>query len=100
MLFKKKLTLKTGFDFWYWTRFNTPGYSPVTGGFFNQEYYSHGNYPLVDYFLQFNFKRMQVFVKYAHVSYYLTNTNDYIAISRYPMQKGNFSFGISWYFYN
>jgi len=99
-LFKKKLLFRPGADVYTWTAFNLPGYSPELGVFYSQHETSYGKYPFVDAFLQFNFKRMQIFFKYANVSYHFTRSSALFSVHRYPQQTASFSFGLSWYFYN
>ena len=98
--FKKALTMKTGFDFYYWTKFYVPAYMPEPGVFYKQNNKKYGDYPFVDVFLQFDFKRMQVFFKYSHASYYVTSSKYFQSVESYPLDKPAFSYGLSWYFYN
>jgi len=98
--FKKALSMKTGFDIYYWTKFYAPAYMPELGVFYKQTKQKYGDHPFVDAFLQFNFKRMQVFFKYSHANYYLTSTNYFFSVDQYPLDKPAFSYGLSWYFYN
>jgi len=70
------------------------------GVFYKQTKTKTGEYPFVDAFLQFSFKRMQVFFKYSHASYYVTSSNNFFSVYNYPLDKPTFSYGLSWYFYN
>jgi len=98
--FKKALSMKAGFDLYIWSKFYTPAYMPELGVFYKQTKTKTGEYPFVDAFLQFSFKRMQVFFKYSHASYYVTSSNNFFSVYNYPLDKPTFSYGLSWYFYN
>ena len=98
--FKKALAMKTGFDVYYWTKFFAPAYMPELGVLYRQTNHSVGDYPFVDAFLQLNFKRMQLFLKYSHASYYVTSSNYFQSVDNYPLDKPTLSYGLSWYFYN
>jgi len=99
-LFKKALSMKTGFDVYYWTKYYAPAYMPELGVFYKQFNVKSGDYPFVDAFVQFDFKRMQVFFKYSHASYYVTNSTNFFSVAHYPLDKPSFAYGLSWYFYN
>jgi hypothetical protein len=99
-LFKNALKMKTGFDLYYWSKYKAPAYMPELGVFYKQYTIKSGNYPFVDAFVQFDFKRMQVFFKYSHASYYVTGNENFFSVANYPLDKPTFSYGLSWYFYN
>lgn len=99
-LFKKHLRMKTGFDIMYYTSFKAQGYEPELGIFYNQYENKCGDYPFVDAFVQMNFKRMQFFMKYSNAAYWLTSSNSFVNVDKYPLPGAQFSYGLSWYFYN
>ena len=99
-LFKKALKMKVGLDIYYWSKFYEPGYMPELGVFYKQSSNKTGDYPLTDVFIQFDYKRLQFFLKYSHASYYLTSGTNFNTVNRYPLDKPAISYGLSWYFYN
>ena len=98
--YKKAMTMKLGVDVYYWTKFYTPAYMPELGVFYKQTSNKNGDFSYVDAFVQFDFKRMQLFLKYSHTGYFASKSNTFFSVDHYPLDKPAFSYGLSWYFYN
>jgi len=97
--FKKALRLRIGLDLYYHTEFFSHNYMPSTMQFYNQVEEKMGNYPKVDIFLDFRIKRADLFLKYEHASYYISNRNSFSALN-YPINPPMLKFGLKWRFYN
>lgn len=97
--FQKVLKFVVGIDFFYNTKFYADKYRPSTMQFYNQREEKTGGYPKLDVFLDFSIKRAHLFLKYEHVSYYLTNGGYFSALD-YPINPPMFKFGLRWNFFN
>lgn len=98
-LFKKALEFNIGFDMYYNTAFYADNYSVSTMQFYNQRTERTGNYPKFDVFVNFRVKRMDIFAKYEHVNYYITN-GEYFSALDYPINPAMFKFGLRWNFFD
>jgi hypothetical protein len=98
--YDRTLRMRVGVDFYCWSRFYTPAYSAELGAFYTQHNNLYGNYPYLDGFVQFNFKKIQLFLKYSNAGYYLTSSTSFCTVDRYPLNKPTFTYGLSWYLYN
>lgn len=97
--FDKALFTQFGLSVNYFTSFYGRGYIPAISEFYVQQNKKIGNYPYVDFYINFKVKRARIFFIMTHINESKGNSNYYSSID-YPMQKRAFRFGISWNFYN
>jgi len=98
-LFKKVLVCQIGFDVNYFTEYYAPAYIPAICQFALQTERKTGNYPYVNVFVNFKWKRARIFFKLQHADYTLINEN-YFNAPHYPQTPRVLKFGISWNFYD
>ncbi len=99
VLVKNALTGQLGASGFYRTKFYADAYMPATGQFINQCEKKIGDYPFIDVFVNFRWKRTILFFKYEHVNEGIPN-NQYFTALHYPANQRVFKFGLSWIFYN
>ena len=97
--FSKALRLRIGLDLYYHTKFYSQNYMPSTMQFHNQVEEKTGNYPKIDIFADFRIKRADIYFKYEHASYYISDRNYFSALD-YPINPPMLKFGLKWRFYN
>ena len=95
----KAMTMQIGANVWYNTKWYLPAYNPALGVFHNQEEREYGNYPVGDLFVNMQWKRACVFVKYENAGMTLFEHNDYFSADRYIRTTRAIKFGIYWPFY-
>jgi hypothetical protein len=95
----KAMTMQLGVNAWYNTKWYLPAYNPVLGVFHNQEEREYGNYPVGDVFVNMQWKRACVFVKYENAGMTLFDHNDYFSADRYIRTTSAVKFGLYWPFY-
>lgn len=98
-LVKNVLTGQFGFSVFYRSKFYADAYQPAIGQFYNQRDKMIGDYPTVDVFVNFKWKRALIYLKFEHANQGYPN-NQYFATYLYPMNPRVFKFGISWIFYD
>lgn len=98
-LFKKALYTHIGADIYFSSAFYGPRYMPAVRQFYTQQQIKTGNYPMLDFFVNINIKRANLFAKLTHLQQGLMGY-DYFLIPDYPLQGRAFKFGVSWKFYD
>ncbi len=98
-LFKNALFSHIGADVYYSSACYTQAYAPALRQFYTQHQVKTGNYPLIDFFINFRIKRASLFVKLTHLQQGLMGYN-YFLVPGYPLQGRAFKFGVSWKFYD
>lgn len=98
-LVKKVLVGQFGANVFYRSKFYANAYSPATGQFYNQHEKQIGEYPVVDAFINFKWKRAVLFFKLDHVNKGVPN-NEYFSTIHYPLNQMIFKMGVSWIFYD
>jgi len=93
------LTGQFGVNVTYRSEFYADAYHPAIGQFYKQRIEKVGNYPIVDVFANFKWKRALIYVKYEHANQGYPD-NQYFATYLYPMNPRVFKFGVSWTFYD
>ena len=99
VLVKNALKGQLGFNVYYRSKFYADGYQPALGQFYNQRQEHVGNYPVLDMFANFKWKRTIIYVKYEHANQGYPD-NQYFATYLYPMNPQILKFGVSWMFYD
>lgn len=98
-LVKSVLVGQFGFDTYFNTKYYIPAYNPAVGLFHNQTEKKVGDYPLIDAFLNFKWKRATVFIKLTHADQGMFN-QEYFSALHYPRSKRMLRLGLTWHFYN
>lgn len=99
VLVKNALVGQLGLSGFYRTKFYADGYIPATGQFINQREKKIGDYPFIDAFVNFKWKRTILFFKFDHVNEGNPNS-EYFTALHYPANRRVFKFGLSWIFYD
>ncbi len=97
-LVKNVLTAQMGSDVVFNTEFYAPAYSPALGLFHNQNSRLVGNYPYMDAFINLQWKRTSIFVKYVNALQGWPD-GDYFSALHYIRPEKTIKFGIHWPFY-
>jgi hypothetical protein len=99
--YRKNLFVQTGITFKYFDRFYPRAYHPVFSDFVLQDYKEIGNYPLVDYFVNFKVKRFRFYFKLEHFNALVTYKNpNYYAAPLQPIRDFSIRFGLRWIWFN
>ncbi|NOU20012.1 MAG: putative porin [Bacteroidales bacterium] len=98
-LVKKVLLGRIGANVFYRSKFFVDAYSPATGQFHNQKEKQIGEYPIVDVFVDFKWKRAVLFFKGDHVNG-MSGSGDSFSTIHYPLNRFIFKIGVSWIFYD
>ncbi len=97
-LVKNVLTAQLGANATFTTKYYAPGYSPALGVFYNQKKEKLGETPYIDLFVNLQWKRASIFVKYVNTALGWP-TSDYFSAFRYIRSQKAFKLGIHWPFY-
>lgn len=81
------------------TKWYAPAYSPDTGQFHNQTQEQYGNIPYFDIFVNAQWKRASIYVKYLNAFYEAWDRPEYFSAYHYIKPTPGFKFGILWPFY-
>lgn len=95
------LTLQFGVNAFYNTKWNSPGWNPVAGVFYNQRENLYTNGPFFDVFINAQWKRACLFIKIENLGqgWPLKYGKDYFSADRYIHTPRSFKIGIYWPFY-
>ncbi len=97
---KPILTMQVGVNAFYNTPWNTPGYNPTTGTFYNQNTNSYTNGPYFDIFINAQWKRCCIFLKIENIGEgWPMKSRDYFSADGYIRTGRAFKIGIFWPFY-
>ncbi len=97
-LVKNVMTIQLGANGVAYSKYYLPAYSPDLGVFYNQRTQEWGNNPYVDAFVNIQWKRAAIFVKYTNVLSGWPAT-DYFSACNYIRPGKTLKFGIYWPFY-
>lgn len=99
-VWSKVLNISIGMDVRFNTPFTTPSYAISVGQFYNDnEGIEFSTYPIVDFWVTANIKRVNLFLSNNFTNQYIY-PRGYYSVRRYPMNPANFRFGVSWKFYD
>ncbi len=98
-IFHKALFNQIGAELYYQSSYKAFTYSPSTQQFYQQDYFTIRNYPIVDVFLSADIKAVSVFLKVAYVNQGVLD-NGYFATPYYTGYPRRFQFGVKWNFFN
>ena len=97
---KNAMKMQIGANGTFTTKWYAPGYNPVLGVFHNQNKEQFGNCPVVDLFVNVQWKRVSVFVKAINMNMgWPCKTTDYFTAAGYISSQRAFKIGITWPFY-
>ena len=96
----KVLQLQLGVNARYTTLWYAPAYNPVAGVFISQNEEQYGNDPTFDIFLNMQWKKCCIFIKYENAGKgWPMDRRDYFTAHHYIQVPAMFKVGISWPFY-
>ena len=96
----KTMILQVGANTRYTTQWYAPSYNPVAGVFMNQKDELYGNCPIFDVFVNFQWKKVSLFLKFENLGKgWPLERHDYFTAHHYIQAPAAFKFGISWPFY-
>jgi len=98
-VFKRAMDLQIGFDVLYTTKYYGLSYQPSLNAFNFQTSKKMGDYPAVDFFINFKIRQARVFFKVDHLNYGLIS-GKYEYVPGYLIPGRTFRFGLSWLFIN
>ena len=97
---KQVMQMQIGAHGLYTTEWYAPSYNPVLGVFHNQHERKYGNCPYIDAFVNVQWKRVSLFVKFVNVNMgWPCKKPDYFTADGYINTQRAFKFGISWPFW-
>ncbi len=97
---KRVMQMQLGANAWWFTKWYMPGYNPALGVFYNQNEEKYGQCPLIDVFLNIQWKRACIFLKLVNVGNGWPNQRpDYFSAHHYINSPMAFKVGIWWPFY-
>ena len=97
---KNVMKMQIGADGTYTTKWYAQAYNPVVGVFHNQNERMYGNCPYIDAFVNIQWKRVSVFVKYVNANMgWPSDYSDYFSADGYINTQSAIKFGISWPFW-
>ena len=96
----KPLYIQAGVNALYNTSWYMPGWNPEIGVFHNQSDNKYGGIPYIDAFINMQWKRACIFIKYENAGYgWLTEKNDYFSADHYIRTQHALKLGMYWPFY-
>ena len=97
---KNVMQMQIGADGLYTTKWHALSYNPVLGVFHNQHEREYGNCPYIDAFVNVQWKRVSLFLKFVNVNMgWPCKKADYFSADGYINTQRAFKFGISWPFW-
>ena len=97
-LVKNVLNVQLGANAIFATKYYAPGYNPALGMFYNQRDEKIGGSPNIDIFVNLQWKRACIYVKYINAGQGWPN-GDYFSAYRYIKPQKALKLGIFWPFY-
>lgn len=98
-IFRKALFSQIGLEMYYQSRFRAYNYSPSTQQFYQQNYFTIRNYPVIDVFFVADIKAVSVFLKVAYINQGILD-NGYYTTPYYTGYPRRFQLGVKWNFFN
>ena len=94
------MQMQLGANAWYNTKFYSPAYDPALGVFYNQKEEKYNNGPVIDAFVNVQWKRACIFVKVENVGQgWPMDKFDYFSAHNYIRTQRALKFGVYWPFY-
>ena len=96
----KTMIMQIGANTRYTTKWYAPSFNPVAGVFMNQKEEQYGNCPVFDVFVNFQWKKVSLFLKMENMGNgWPADRHDYFTAHHYIQTPATLKFGISWPFY-
>lgn len=97
---KNVLTMQVGADMWWNTKWYSPSWNPNLGVFTNQSTTLYSNGPIIDAFINMQWKKACIFIKYENAGRgWPLDRPDYFSADRYVVTQSSVKFGIFWPFF-
>lgn len=97
---KNVMKMQIGANGMFTTKWYAPGYNPVLGVFHSQNSEKFGGCPYIDAFVNVQWKRVSIFVKFVNANMGWPNKSiDYFTADGYIASQRAIKFGITWPFY-
>ncbi len=94
------MTMQIGANGTFTTKWYAPAYNPVLGVFHNQNKEQYGNCPVIDMFVNVQWKRVSVFVKAINMNMGWPNESaDYFTAAGYIAPQRVIKIGVTWPFH-
>ena len=94
------MQMQIGANGWYNTKYYSPAWNPALAAFYNQKEMKYNNGPVIDAFVNVQWKRACIFVKAENVGQgWPMDKFDYFSAHRYIRTQRALKFGIYWPFY-
>ena len=95
---KKVMRMQIGANVTFNTEYYAPSYSPALGQFHLQNERKIGNYPYIDAFVNIQWKRASIFIKYLNAAQDWPD-GDYFSANHYIRPQSAIKVGLHWPFY-
>jgi len=95
---KKVMRVQIGANVTFNTEYYAPSYSPALGQFHLQNERKIGNYPYIDAFVNIQWKRASIFIKYLNAAQDWPD-GDYFSANHYIRPQSAIKVGLHWPFY-
>jgi len=96
---EKVLEMQIGANMFYNTPWYSPAWNPALGVFHNQNEWKYNNGPMIDFFVNAQWKRACIFLKIENISQTLFDKADYFTAHRYINTQREYKLGLFWPFY-
>ncbi len=97
---RKVLELQAGADVWYNTPWYSPAWNPNLGVFHNQQKVKYNNGPVIDLFINAQWKRACIFVKMENINMgWPADKADYFSAHHFIRTQNAIKVGMFWPFY-
>ena len=97
---KNVMQMQIGANAWYNTKYYSPAWNPAVGVFYNQKVQKYNNGPVIDAFVNVQWKRACIFVKLENAGQgWPMDKFDYFSAHRYIRTQRAIKFGVYWPFY-
>ena len=97
---KNVMQMQIGANAWYNTKYYSPAWNPAVGVFFNQKEVKYNNGPVIDAFVNVQWKRACIFVKLENAGQgWPMDKFDYFSAHNYIRTQRALKFGLYWPFY-
>ncbi len=94
------MQMQIGADAWYNTAWYAPGWNPAVGSFYNQKEEKYTDGPVIDAFVNVQWKRACIFLKFENVGLgWPLDKADYFSAHHYIRTQRTFKIGVCWPFY-
>lgn len=94
------MQMQIGAEGWYNTKFYSPAWNPAVGAFYNQKEEKYNNGPVIDAFINVQWKRACIFVKLENIGNgWPMDKVDYFSAHHYIRTQSAIKLGMYWPFY-